>query len=108
MAKKVGKNINSNDEAFSASYSVGSSVAVTILLAQQPEDPPFSEVNVTNNGNRRLWVRKRAASVDNLKDGISISPRETYKIVKNSENYTGEISAIFNSGGFSDVYVEWF
>lgn len=108
MAKMIGKNINSVDSSNSSTVSVGSSTAVTLLAAQAADDPIWSEVNVTNNGIRGLWVRKRAASSDNLKDGIRIPPGQTYQVIKNSENYTGEISGIFQSGSARNVHVEWF
>lgn len=108
MTKMIGKNFNAADEANSSTVSVGSTTAVTLLAAQTPSDAIWSEVNITNDGFRSLWVRKRAASADNNKDGIRISPGETYPVIKRSENYTGEISGIFQAGGSRDVHVEWF
>ena len=64
------------------------------------------EILVTNDGSQPLWVRKRSAASDNDKDGRRISPGQTKAIVSNSEIFTGEISAIFDSGGFKDVMVE--
>ncbi len=107
MAKTIGKNVNSTDVAVSSTISVGSSVAVTLLPALTSGDIDYIEILVTNNGNRGLRVRRRPAASDNLKDSRRVSPGETAKIVRDSDVYSGEISAIFESGGFNDVDVEF-
>ena len=56
MAKKTGKNVNTNDVANSATISVGATTAVTLLAAQASSDLPWSSVIVTNDGILPLWV----------------------------------------------------
>jgi len=106
--KTIGKNFNTNDVANTSTFSVGSTAAVTLLPAQVENDTIFIEVLITNDGNKSLWVRKRPASLDNLKNGRRIAPGDTKNVVENSNNYTGEISAIFDSGAPHDVHVEVF
>ena len=105
--KVIGKNINVTDTANSVVVSVGSGSAVTLLAAQLPADENYIEVIVTNNGNRALWVRRRPAAADNNLDGRRMPPGETVRLITDSDLYTGEISAIFESGPAKDVIVEW-
>lgn len=107
MAKRIGKVSNVTDDSTHTTVSVGSSVAVTLLIADP--DALLSqemEVLITNNGNKPLWVRRRAASTDNIKDGRRISPGESRAVVNQGDLFVGEISAIFDSGGARDVMVE--
>ena len=104
-AKKTGKNVNTNDDSNSATVSVDSTTAKTLLVAQPVGDLPWSRVIITNDGNKNLRIRLRSAVSDNLKDGEIISPGESKEVIKISECYTGEISGIFESGGSRDVQV---
>ena len=105
MTKEIGKNINTTDESTSTTISVGSVTAVALVLALTSSDGKHIKVSVTNNGNTKLNVRLRSAASDNLKDGQWVSPGETETIIEQGDIYTGEISAIFNSGGLRDVSV---
>ena len=106
--KRIGKNTNETGEAVTNVVSVDSTTTATLLPALVFTDRPYMEVNVTNDGNKALWVKKQAASVDNDKKGVRVIPGETAPIIKQGEVYRGEISAIFDSGGSRDVIVEWF
>jgi len=105
MTKRTGKNTNQNTEAVTATISVGSTTAVTLLAALASTDLPHSQVTITNNGNKSLWVRNYPAADDNLKRGERVAPGANLPIIRNSEVYIGEISAIFQSGSAKDVFV---
>ncbi len=106
MTRFIGKNINKSGTTSNLTFDVDSSTAVTLLAAQSESDSPFIEIIVTNGGNKALWIRRRPASADNLKDGRRIAPGETRTIIQLGDNYTGEISGIFDSGGFRKVHLE--
>ena len=108
MGRQTGKNINMNDSATTDVVSVGSSSAVTLLLADTSPSNPTREVTVTNDGNKALWVRKYPAATDNNKVGVRVPAGESKKVVENSEIYYGEISGIMDSGGAKNVIVEYF
>ena len=109
MTATVGTSTNLNTEGSALSpISVDSTTAVTLLPATAALDPPRIKVWVYNDGNRILWVRLYAASVDNLKQDVPIGPGEKYVLLEGSDIYTEEISGIMNSGGARDVYVTWF
>lgn len=105
MAKNTGKNTNENDEATQTTLSVGSTAAVTLLPALADDVAPHSEVLITNDGNKSLWVRFYPAAQDNLKTGERIAPGDSIPVVRNSEVYSGEISAVFHSGSAMNVHV---
>ncbi len=106
MAKTIGKNINTTDTANVLSpISVDSTTSVTLLAAQVEGDDERIKVIVTNNGNKTLWVKPQAAAIDNDKKGERVAPGESRLILEQGDNYSDEISAIFDSGGAKDVIV---
>lgn len=109
MTATVGTSTNLNTEGNVLSpISVDSTTAVTLVVATAALDPPRIKIVIYNDGNRLLWVRLYAASVDNLKRGVPIEPGETSILLEGSDIYTDDISAIMDSGGARDVYVTWF
>lgn len=105
MAKTIGTNINTNTDANSDTFSIGSVTAVDII--QDNSGAPWSSIEVTSDGNKTLFVRLRPAGSDNNKDGRRVEPGQTVTVVKDG-NYTGVISAIFDSGVARDVNVVYF
>lgn len=110
MTATIGTSTNLNTEAVVLdAISVDSTTAVTLLTALGiPFEPPRIKVVVYNSGNRDLWVRFYPASDDNLKRGVVVRSGETQTVLEGSDIYTGEISAIMDSGGARDVFVTWF
>lgn len=105
MSKNTGKNTNENDEASQTIIPVDGTTAVTLVPALADDAKPHSNVTVTNDGNKSLWVRFYPAAQDDILTGERIAPGESRVIIENSEVYRGEISAIFHSGGLNNVHV---
>ena len=109
MTATVGTSTNINTDSITSSgISVDSTTAVTLIAAPPSLIPPRIKVVIYNSGNRILWVRLYAASVDNLKRGIPVEPGQTKIIMEGSDIYTGEVSGIMDSGVARDVYVTWY
>lgn len=99
MVATNGGNVNKNTEAvLSAEISVGSGTSVTILAAQVTGDAERIEVIITNNDNKDCWIKYQAASVDNDKKGFLVAKKSVVTIMDGQDIYTGEISAIADSG----------
>ncbi len=110
MTATIGTSTNKNTEAeVLAAIVVGAATAVNILSAQTiPTDVPRIKVIIHNDGVRDLWVRFYPAATDNIKKGFIVPGGETETVLDGSDIYTGEISAIVDSGAGSNVYVTWF
>lgn len=111
MTATIGTATNTNTTAFDlAPISVGSSAAVTLLPGlNTPVEPPRIKVKVYHNGDAILWVRRYPASQDNDKVGADpVLPGIPTALEVGSDIYTGEISAIMDSGSNVDVYVTWY
>ena len=109
MVANVGKNISVNTTSNMLDpISIGSTVSVTLVPAQLITEETRIKVIVYNDGNQDLWVKLQLASTDNDKKGILVEAGERYTLIEGSDIYTGEISAIMDSGGVRDVYVTWF
>ena len=110
MTATIGTSTNTNNTAdVLAAIGVDSTTAVTLLSAlDTPRDPPRIKVIIHNFGNRDLWVRFYPSSDDNIKRGVVVAGGETRTVLEGSDIYTGEISAIMDSGGARDVFVTWF
>jgi len=105
--KTTGKNTTKSDTSTVTVVQVGSLGAKTLVAADDFKSSQRTEVTVTNNGVSALWIKEQEFSVDSDKTGkYRLSPGETRQIVGNGEIYTGEISAIFESGTEKPVVVE--
>jgi len=106
MTQNTGQSFNSNDVATTpAAIPIDSTTAITIKSATDLEQP-HQEIMIYNDGNQVLWIRKYAASVDNLKKGEPIGPgeKQTFSL---PNMVTDEWSAIFNFGGARNVYTQY-
>ena len=110
MTATIGTSTNKNTVSdVLAAISVDSTTATTILPELSiPTDLPYIKVLITNRGNRDLWVRFYPAATDNVKRGFTVKAGSSLVVLEGSDIYTGEISAIMDSGGARDVYVTWF
>jgi len=105
MTKKIGTNLNSSTDSDEFKVLVNSTTAVQLIPEVLGAEPDHVSVEVYNESQFPLWVRKRAAFVDNEKTGIQVGPNETKDIVKNSAVYRGEYSAILDSGPDKQIFV---
>lgn len=103
--KIIGRNINSNDEASVVSgISVGSGTSV-VIAAANPNRIAFSVNN--NLSNKACWIKLQPAATDDDKKGIFLHKKKEGVGVWDmtpDNTYTGEISAISDSGT-ATVYV---
>lgn len=106
MAKKLGTNVNVSDAATTpAAISIDSTTAVDLVTSRMLNDP-ILRLSVYNSGNQILWIRFYPASTDNLKKGERILPG-TDRIFELPNMTLTNISAIFNSGGARNVYIQY-
>jgi len=106
MAKIIGANINVNDTGTTPNrISIGSVDAVAVKPSTGLENP-HQEFTISHNGNKTLWLRKYAASVDDLKKGEPVYPGES-KTFQLPNMVTSEWSAIFESGVAKDVFTQY-
>ncbi len=105
MAKNVGRNINISDTAtLSSAITLNSTTSVKISDSVDISIAPARTVfTVSNPSSKQIWIKFEAASVDNDKKGIAVYPRTVYEMPID-DVYTGEISAIADSGT-PDIYV---
>ena len=110
MTATIGTSTNKNTVGnVLPAISVDSTTAVTLLNELNLQlELPYISVEVVNRGNRDLWVRFYAAATDNIKRGKVVKAGESKVIIDGSDIYTGEISAIMDSGGARDVFVTWY
>jgi hypothetical protein len=103
MAKDIGQNINITDIAnVPVAFSIDSTTAVNI--AEIRSEPIFS-LTISNRGDYDLFVRLYDESQDNLKRGFTINSGDSVETLNFARNYTGAVSAIFESGTAKDVMV---
>lgn len=106
MAKSIGTNVNLSDESTTpAAISIDSTTAVDLVTSRALNNP-IRRLSVYNSGNQILWVRFYPASQDNLKLGERILPG-TDTIFELPNMPLTNISAIFNSGGARNVYIQY-
>lgn len=108
MTATVGTSTNTNTEAFVGSeIALNASTTTKLLDAQLSSDPPRIKVILQNAGATSLWVKFQPATDDDDKKGILVGMTERVTLLEGSDIYTGEISAIANTGTPS-VFVTWF
>ena len=106
MTRRTERTRNTNDEAtINDGVGLNATTSTTILAANADR----VAVTINNNSStKELWIKLQAASVDNDKKGIFLHPRvlgEPTSWTMPADNiYTGEISAIADSGT-PNVYV---
>lgn len=91
--KQVGGNLTISDVSTGGGVSVNSSTATTLVA----EDEKRTYLEISNPHNQSVWIKLQAASVDDNKSGIFI-PSKGRWVMGDSDKYTGEVSAIMNSG----------
>ena len=111
MAKKIGSNRNVTDETTTATVTINSVTATTILAANA--DRMYARISLDSGStNTECFVREYAAATDNNKAGeilvrITSGNDNLYKPMYSTmaDNvYTGEISAIAVAGTF-DLHI---
>ena len=103
MALKIGGNLNSNTESFEFKITVNQTTATTILESLADDAPNRIKLDLYNNAETPVWIRKKAALIDNEKTGIQVLPNETKNIFNSESTYRGEVSAILDSGPDSTI-----
>ena len=99
MTKSIGRNLNTNDEAsVIAGQQLNATTAITILAA----NPDRIAVQINNNSSvQACWIKLQPAAVDNDHKGIFLhkkgDPHGEWQMPTDNI-YTGEISAIANTG----------
>lgn len=92
MTKIIGRTRNTNDTVdISSAVAVNSSTAVVLDIARE------KRIFFSVTADRDIWIRFRIANSDNNKDGIPI-PRNGYWEMPTDAVYTGEISAMTETG----------
>lgn len=104
-AKKIGRNVNTNDEAtITDAIELNDSTSIKIADA----NPGRIFFYITNNGSSdAVWVKLQAASIDNDKKGIWVEKKEvaeSFWQMPPDNIYTGEICAISDSSN-PDIFV---
>ena len=110
MTATIGTSTNFNTTA-NVLNAINADSLTTVKLLDAlniPLEVPRIKVIIYNSGKRTLWVKFQPAATDNDKKGIPIQAGETKVVMEGSDIYTGEISAIYDSGTFDDVYVTWY
>jgi len=93
MAKFIGRTQNTNTDAILTEVVLNSTTTTTIGM-------PVSRrifYTVVNDGAQKVWLKLQAASVDNDKKGITLFKGDAWEMPVDNI-YTGEISAISDSG----------
>lgn len=99
MALDIGQRRNINDEATTTVVSLNATTSTTLKTAGSQ----FIVFTVSNPSSKQVWLKFQAASVDDLKEGIPVFARTVYEMPL-ANKYTGEISAIADSGT-PDVHI---
>jgi len=98
MSKMIGRNQNTSDAAV-ITTAVIDAITTTTILAANPKRIAFYVTN--NNATDPVWIKLQAASVDNDKKGIILGKKAEppkHWDMPSDNIYTGEISAIADSG----------
>lgn len=106
MANKIGRNVNFNETAtLSSAISLNDTTSTTLSTAKS--NRIFWAISIppaTGPGlSVQVWLKLQSASTDNDKKGINLSSGDYWEMVTDSI-YTGEISAIVESGT-EDVFI---
>jgi len=93
MALRKGRNINQSDSAILDSTALNNSTSVKIRDAGNG----FIYWSITNDSKKDVWLKLQAAATDDDKKGIFLVAGSYWEMP--SDNlYTGEVSAIMDSG----------
>lgn len=99
MALTTGRNRNANDVASISSGTTLNSTTSVVIAVANPDRIAF---HVNNNfSDKACWVKLQTAATDNDKKGIFLNEKEkgsTEWDMPADNIYTGEISAIADSG----------
>lgn len=99
--ERIEKNTNTNDATvLSSAITLNGTTSTTILAVNIRR----IEVIFSNPSNKMVWIKEQAASVDDDKKGWALWPRTTDKTTPDNL-YTGEYSAILDSGASADIYI---
>jgi len=99
MTLKIGRNKNENDESTISGGTTLNSSTSSVIAVANPDRIYFS-VN-SNFSDKACWIKLQSATTDNDKKGIFLNEKEkgiTMWEMPVDNIYTGEISAIADSG----------
>lgn len=103
MTSKRERTRNTNDTAtLSGAIALNNTTSATIA----PANTNRMFFHFSNPGNKDVWLKLQAASVDNDKKGIWVPKGKSWEMSPD-EKYPGEISAITNVGTTSVYYTEY-
>ena len=114
MADMIGRNQNTVSSANVGKVTVGSTTAVTLVAANSRRIAFKASINGEQN-DRTVYIRYYAASVDNIKQGNVITKKldedgSFFRVcdeMSPDNIYTGEISAICESGSIDVNFTEY-
>lgn len=98
--KFTGRNMNRTDVAALTEVIANNSTSTTLVAPNKDR----MGIVISNPNNQSCWVKEQAASLDNDKKGYFVIAGGKF-IMPKDNIYTGEISAIFNSGGSKTLYI---
>ena len=108
MTLKQGGNLNTDSEAILSNGIPLNSTTSTVISV---DNPTRTFIRIDNNfSDKACWIKFQPAATDNDKKGIFLNEKEkgqTVFTMQSSTLYTGEISAIADSGS-PIVYVTEF
>lgn len=95
LERNFGRNANTSNTSTTTTPEVNPTTAVVIFAASIDR----MKITVINYNPYGVWLREKAASVDNNKEGYFI-PRYSMAIDIVDNKYSGEVSAISEKGTF--------
>lgn len=99
--KKTGGNLTVFYEAIITEVSVSS--VTSVILSVENSERTYLEIS--NSGNKTLWVKFQKASIDNDKKGILLKGDSVWRMPEN-DKYKGEISGIMDSGPSATISIQ--
>ena len=105
VKRSIGKNTSKSDSAtLRQGLITNSTTSTTILDVDNFTLPARIKVIIYNAGNKDVWIKFQAASIDNDKKGFVVLKDSVTTILEGSDIYTGEISAI-STQGLQTLYI---
>lgn len=92
--------ITNKNASLSSAITLNGTTSTTVLVANEDR----LNIVFSNPSNQSVWLKQQAASVDDDKKGIFVFARSNYESPPTT-TYTGEYSAIVDTGASADVNV---
>lgn len=103
MAKTIGKNRNTTDDADMQGATTVDDATTTLLLSGNEDRIVYSVYVETGD----IWIKEQADTVDNLKEGVTKVRCGELWIPPDKVEYTGPVSAISVDGNATVHATEW-